>query len=410
MDEDYKYRRHLLALVAAMFSMAMGVGFIVPLLPVYAEQMGASGTWIGLIFGANPFIRAVFMTVFGSLSDYRGKKKIMAGGLLGYMIVSLGFVMASSVVQLFLLRVMQGIFGAMISPVARAYAGEISPPDKEGAVMGVINTGFFAGFAGGPLVGGLFADYFGFHVPFYAMAVLNAVAFALVVLYVPEQKADVAGEPRPSSLNLIVDSVKLLRDELVRGMVLIRSSVGIGHGIFSALLPLIGQIMLGISSGQVGFAITSRALVGALLQKSGGSLADRYDRKKLSILTSLIAPVGFLLVPHSQSFAQLLAISVLIGISFGVSVPAAEAMAVEFGRYHNMGQVMGLKEMCRSLAMAIGSVTGGVALDLFGPVGAHIAAAVLSSAGLFVAFWNLRDYQKFRAQQQRAFAPADDDT
>ncbi len=411
LDADYKYRRHLFALVAAMFSMAMGVGFIVPLLPVYADQLGASGTWIGLIFGANPFLRAAFMIVFGSLADYRGKKKIMAGGLLGYLFVSLGFIWAASVLHLFYLRILQGVFSSMISPVARAYAGEISPPNREGSVMGILNTGFFAGFAGGPIIGGLFADHFGFTVPFYAMGILCGIAFALVIVFVPEQTAeDTATEipqKRPSPMKLIVDSVKLLQNELVRGMVLIRSSVGVGHGIFSALLPLFAQVYLGVSSAQVGFAITTRALVGALLQKKGGTLADTLDRKKLAIFSSLLAPAGFLLVPHSQNFIQLLAVSVLIGVSFGISVPAAEAMAVEFGRSHNMGQIMGVKEMCRSLAMGIGSVTGGVALDLLGPVGAHVTAALASSVGLFIAFWNLRDYQKFRKRQQADLA-ADD--
>ncbi len=398
-DEPLDYRKSLMSLVMAMFSMAMGVGFIGPLLPVYAETLGASGTWIGAIFGANPFVRALLMLVFGSLSDYRGKKRIMAGGLLGYMVVSIGFVQASTVHHLFFLRAMQGVFSAMISPVARAYAGQLSPRAKEGAVMGMINTGFFAGFAAGPLVGGLLADVFGFHTPFYAMTILNAIAFTCVLAFVPEQKADIpAGAVRPSSLQMALQSVQLLRHELVRGMVLIRSSVGIGHGVFSSLLPLFGQLFLGATSAQVGLAVTSRGLVAALLQKKGGSLADRYNRKWLAISAALLAPIGFLLVPYSQAPYHLVLISMLIGTSFGLSVPSAEAIAVELGRVYDMGKIMGVKEMCRSFTIAIGALIGGMSLDVLGAVGAHAAAAALTGAGLFVALWHLREYRRFSVE------------
>ncbi|MFO8059814.1 MAG: MFS transporter, partial [Bacillota bacterium] len=212
------YHKGLIVLVLAMFSMATGVGFIVPLLPVYAETMGASGLWIGLIFAANPFFRAILMVVFGSLADQKGKKSIIVGGLLGYMVVALGFVLATSPLHLFLLRLVQGVFSAMISPVARAYAGELSPANAEGRVMGTLNTGFFAGFAGGPLLGGALADRFGFNVPFYAMALLSGVSLLLVIMLLPEQKID-ADAPRQRPIQMISDSLQLFRSDTVKGVV-----------------------------------------------------------------------------------------------------------------------------------------------------------------------------------------------
>ncbi len=386
------YRKSLAALVVAMFSLAMGVGFIVPLLPVYAEMLGASGAWIGLIFAANPFFRAIFMVVFGALSDYAGKKKIMSVGLTGYAIISLGFIFATTVVHLFALRVLQGICSAMIAPVARAYAGEISPAHKEGQVMGTLNMGFFAGFSFGPLVGGLFADRFGFNVPFFAMSILSATSLLLVYLFLPEQTVSTERKS-VLSVQVLADSFGLFRYRLVAGAVALRSSVGIGHGIFSTLLPLIGQLTMGLSAGQVGFVVTARSLVAAVLQPKGGRLADRYNRRWVGLFSSLLIPVGFLLIPRTDTFIQLAAVGMLIGLGFGLSVPSAEAMAVERGREHGMGAMMGLNEMSRSLAMAIGSMVGGVALDLLGAINAHVLAAAVSIAGLGVAMWLLRGYR-----------------
>ena len=386
------YKESLLALVFAMFSMATGVGFIVPLLPVYAESMGASGIWIGLIFAANPLFRAIFMVVFGALSDQKGKKKIMSVGLSGYVILSLGFIFATSVIHLFVLRVLQGVCSAMIGPVARAYAGEISPPHKEGQVMGTLNMGFFLGFSGGPLIGGLLADQFGFNVPFYAMAVLTGVALVMVTRYLPEQEATKA--PRNVlSLGLLMESVGLLKIRLVAGAVSLRSSVGVGHGIFSTLLPLLGQMVLGLSAAQVGFVVTARSLVAASLQPKGGALADRYNRRWVALAGSLLVPLAFFLIPHSRGFSDLIILAILLGTGFGISVPAAEAMAVERGREHGMGRIMGLNEMSRSFAMAIGSMIGGTAMDVLGVVNAHVVAALVTIVGLAGAMWLLRDYR-----------------
>ncbi len=394
-DDGSGHQKGLIVLVIAMFSMATGVGFIVPLLPVYAETMGASGMWIGLIFAANPFFRALLMVVFGSLSDQRGKKSIITGGLLGYMVVALGFVIATHPFHLFLLRMVQGLFSAMISPVARAYAGELSPFNAEGRVMGTLNTGFFAGFAGGPIMGGVLADHFGFNVPFYAMAALSGVSLLLVIMFLPEQKPQTAvvGQ-RP--VQMVIDSFRLLHSDTVKGIVSLRSAVGMGHGIFSSLLPLFCQLALGLTSGQVGAIVTVRALTGAVLQRKGGDLADRYSRKWLATAGSLLAPAAFLLVPLSQGQGHMMILSVIIGVGFGISVPASEAMAVEQGRKFSMGKMLGLVEMTRSFSMAVGSIMGGLALDSLGTDYAFVVAAGLSVLGVGVALWFLRAYEGTR--------------
>ncbi len=351
------YKRSLAALVVAMLSMAMGVGFIVPLLPVYAEEMGASGAWIGFILATGPH-------------------------------------------HLFILRTLQGICSAMIGPVARAYAGEISPSHKEGEVMGTLNMGFFAGFSAGPLVGGLTADRFGFNVPFVVMALFSAASYLLIRAYLPEQTVSGARAPGFSS-EIMLESLRLYRHRLVTGAVLLRGSVGIGHGIFSTLMPLVGQLVLGLSSSQVGFVITARSVTAAALQPQGGKLADNFNRRWVALITSLMIPIGFLAIPYVAHFAHLVAAGILIGVGFGTSVPSAEAMAVERGREYGMGRIMGLNEMTRSLTMAVGSIIGGVAMDILGPVNAHVLAAGLSVFGLGVAMWLLRGYRPSNLQPAR---------
>ncbi len=382
----------LWALIIAMFSVNFGVGMIIPLLPIYSEAMGASGLMIGLIYGANPFVRGASMLTFGSLADRRGKKMFLELGMTGYLLAAVGFVFASTPIHLLSLRVGQGLLSAMIAPVARAYAGQLSPARFEGRIMGMINAGFFAGFAAGPLVGGVLADGFGMTAPFMAMAMLSGAAAIMVYLFVPDQGPAAVGSGGPKRTERD-RYFEMMRNDTVRGILAIRSSVAMGRGIFSALLPIFAQGIVGLSSAQVGLVVSVRPLLSAVLQPGFGRVADRHNRKWLAVGGFLLAPLAFFLVPWTSNLAQLLLLACLLGLSTGISVPAATSIAVDRGREYGMGRIMGLEGMWQSFAMAIGSTAGGAFLDGFGYSNAFRAAGAIGFAGIGLSLYFLRNYQ-----------------
>jgi MFS family permease len=114
-------------LFLAVFSVTLGVGLVVPLLPVYAYELGATGLYIGFIFGAFSLSRTVFLPYFGHLSDLKGRKPFITTGLLAYFLVSIAYVLSKDVNFFIAIRFFQGIASAMILPVAQAYVGEITP-------------------------------------------------------------------------------------------------------------------------------------------------------------------------------------------------------------------------------------------------------------------------------------------
>jgi len=61
-------------LALSVFSSMLGIGIIAPLLPLYAENMGATGIWVGIIFAGFSISRVIFLPVIGRLSDRSGRK------------------------------------------------------------------------------------------------------------------------------------------------------------------------------------------------------------------------------------------------------------------------------------------------------------------------------------------------
>src|SRR6056297_1732315 len=169
----------------SIFATLIGVGIVVPLLPVYARDLGASGLYIAFIFGGFSLTRTFFLPWFGRWSDKRGRKPFICAGLLGYFLVAVAFVMARNLETLVAIRIIQGVASAMIMPVVQAYVGDITPWGREGMAMGMFNMSVFLGLSVGPLFGGVIKDCLSLQVAFAFMGALAFTAFCLAFFFLP---------------------------------------------------------------------------------------------------------------------------------------------------------------------------------------------------------------------------------
>jgi len=341
----------------SIFASMLGVGIVAPLLPLYAEKMGASGVWIGMIFAGFSISRTVVMPIAGRLSDSRGRKLFLGAGLIIYAIISLGYIWASDVYQLTLVRFVQGIAAGLVIPIAQAYVGDLSPKNEEGRWQGYFNAAFFSGFGFGPLMGGALTDHFGMELAFIAMGALNMLSFLLVIFFLPEP-------PEKLRKGQITPSFRKMRtSNVLKGLLGFRLAFSMGRGTFAGFLPIFAGMYLGLTATQIGILIASNILVMSLLQPVGGALADRLNRMLLVIGGSL-ANIAFLtLIPWGRTFFELLAICLIGSLGGSISIPAASAMIVEEGRRFGMGSTMAVFGMVFSLGMGIGPLLGGIIVD-----------------------------------------------
>ncbi|MBA7467010.1 Tetracycline resistance protein, class B [subsurface metagenome] len=369
-------------LALSLFSCMLGVGIIAPLLPLYAENLGATGIWIGVIFGGFSLSRAIFMPVFGRLSDRRGRKLFIGIGLLIYAIMSLGYIWADNVSQLTLVRLVHGVSSGMIMPIAQAYIGDISPEGEEGKWMGYFHAAFFAGLGFGPLMGGVLTDYFSMTVAFSTMGGLNLLACLIVALFLPEIS------PRKMAASPHLSFKEMSAGGMIRGLFSFRLSFSLGRGTFAAFLPIFAGIYIGLSPTLVGILLAVNILLAALLQIPSGKIADRFNRRVLVILGSFINFTYLAMIPLGHNFWQLLGLCALGGLAGAISIPAASALTVEEGRKFGMGSTIAIFTMAMSIGMAIGPIVSGIVADFvnINSVFYFGAAAGLIGTSLFIWF------------------------
>ena len=371
-------------LILSIFSYMLGFGIVAPLLPLYAENLGATGVWIGIIFASFSISSAIVMPIAGRLSDRLGRKPFLSIGLFAYSIISLGYIWANDVSQLALVRLIHGVASGVLTPVAQAYVGDISPEGEEGTWMGYYNAALFGGFGFGPLMGGALTDRFGMNIAFSTMGGLNMLAFLLVILFLPEVKQ------RKMAAGLHTPLREMSTSGIVKGIFSFRLTFSLGRGTFTAFFPIFAGIYLGLSPTLVGTLLAVDVLLTSLPQVYSGSIADRFNRRALVIIGGLINIANLALIPLGSNFWWLLGICALGGLSGAIIMPSISALTVGEGRRFGMGSTMAILAMAFSIGMAIGPLLSGVIADSVGVNSVFYFGAIMGLAGTSLFIWFVR--------------------
>ena len=350
-------------LFLAIFASMLGQGIVVPLLPVYAHELGATGFAIGVLFGIYSLSRTVFLPYFGSASDRTGRKPYITTGLLAYFLASVAYLFCRDVNELILVRFFQGISAAMVMPVAQAYVGEITPKGKEGFMMGLLNVSLYGGLSAGPVLGGITKDTLGIQASFISMGLLCFLGFLLCLVFLPSRK----DEPLVSRGSLPQRITVFLRNPHLLGMFLFRFAATMCVGAFWSFGPLIADTKYNLSGSATGILIMLSVLISAVLTTPMGYLADRFNKRLVVILGGAVAVVSMLFFAFCEQAWGLYTASILLGVSGGISVPAMMAMAVFIGRTNkHMGSIISLMTVGHSLGMMTGPILAGIFIDLTG--------------------------------------------
>jgi MFS family permease len=372
-------RRLYFTLFLTITAIAVGASIILPLLPVYAQGMGAAGFQLGMIFSGFSFARTLFLPLVGLWSDQMGRRRLMLAGLIVHILVALGFGVASSVTQLVLLRILQGVGAATVIPIARAFAGDMTKPGEEGRLMGHFNMAFFGGLAIGPWIGGLLNDLVNIRTAFFTMAALSLFGYLLCVLNLPRGRTGLAdAPPRP------VSYWAMFQDPMLAAMFLFRFGSIIGLGMNWTFLPLYGHQELGLSATRIGFLVSVTVIMTTLLQPLFGRWSDRFNRVRMTFWGGALGSTALLFIPFCQSFGQLLLLNLVVGTAIGLYMPPLMALAVDAGRRTGfMTRVMSLMELAFSVGMVVGPLLAGLLSDHVG-LGPTFQSA--GSVGLAASF------------------------
>jgi MFS family permease len=175
----------VLAAAASTLIMAMAFSMVTTLENEFNTRLGINALGFSIAFSSLMIGRLVLQIPLGRLSDHVGRKPLILGGLILMAPATALLGEVTTMLQLTLLRVFQGIAAAGIAAPALAVVADLSKSGGEGRQMSIITMGFGIGMAIGPLIAGLLAVIF-FELPFLTGGALSLVGVWIIFKYMPE--------------------------------------------------------------------------------------------------------------------------------------------------------------------------------------------------------------------------------
>jgi len=365
----------------ALFVSIAGIAMVSPLLAVFAQDMGASGIWLGLAFSGFAISQIPLMLLTGRLSDRFGKRLFLWLGLLIFAVAAAGYFWSPTYKELVLFRILSGVGSAMVIPTAYAYVGELAPRGHEGRYMGLFNIAMIAGLGIGPVLGGTVYDRLGMDATFLSMGILSSLGAVVAFFFLPGGKSAL---PAEGHRDVSTPFAVMLKDNTVRGIITFQLVLGLSYGAILAFLGIFMTSELGTSLTLVGIVMLVRALLNGTLAYPFGWLADRMSRVFLASVGLLVVGACTLFIPWAGSFALLVVVFVILGTFESMASPSINAITVGKGRVLGMGSVMGVFNTAMSAGLLIGALAGGAIDDSFGTAWVFRYAAIFAFVGVVV--------------------------
>ncbi|MCO8125032.1 TCR/Tet family MFS transporter [Stieleria sp. TO1_6] len=324
----------------------LGIGIVIPVLPGLVEELSglpASGTafYYGVIVASYATMQFLFAPILGGLSDRFGRRPILLCSLFG---LGVDFViqgLASSLLMLFIARLISGIFGASLT-TGNAYIADISTDDTRARNFGLVGAAFGLGFIFGPPLGGLLSATFSLRVPFFVTAGLALVNWLYGYFILPESLPP--EKRRPFSLknaNPFSSVTRLRRYPLVAGLAVVFLLKAFAQRGLENVFVLFSEFKFGWNHQTVGLFLGWVGVTAVIVQ--GGMvrpIVKRFGERRVLLISALISAASF--IGYSMaSHAWMLPVIAVVGALGGLAGPAIQSLVTKTVDETEQGEVQG---------------------------------------------------------------------
>ncbi len=350
-------RRALYGIIAAVFVSGTGIGSLLPILPLFLRERGASYSLVGVIVGAALAAQAVGQWPAGWLAERIGRREMMVIGLFVAAAASLMFLLPLSVEWLVAVRFLQGLGFAAAAPAEVALVADVVPEGELGRAYGWVSAARQSGIIVGPAIGGILA-VFGRWTVFAVTGAALAGAALVAALTLPQSVRRPRAET--SMASVFVRSTRV--GVALRAVVTMTIGLGLLIGIYDVIWSLYMR-QLGASDFLIGLSFTLFALPLVAATPFAGWASDRWDRRWLAFGSVAIGSLMALVYPFLAYIPVVIGVGIIEGALWAFTEPSMNSFLME-AVPDRRGEAQGVAGTAMSGSMAIGSLIGGTLFSM----------------------------------------------
>jgi MFS family permease len=367
---------YFLLCVVALLVMS-STSLIIPMIPIFAKQIGAKGVTIGLVVAGYWISRILLEIPSGFVSQRFGYYLSMVAGLLLTIAGALVCAFVESPAQLIVGRALMGLGAPLFFAVATTFVLNLFDAERRGGAMGIFQGIEFVGTIVGSTFSGYIVSSFDFGSSFLLSAAL--VTAALVLMVVPpnvrkESRGMVAGSPLSlSALAEVFGNRSLLTVSSATFSEFIMSS-----GIIMTVFPLYANEQLGVSLTGVGLLMGARSIGFVVAMFSMGAVSDRVGRRPVLLLGLGTTAIFLLILSRVVTFVSLASVILVLGVTTGAIWIVCPVLAAEAVAPDHRGAAIGTYRTFFDLGSILGPIIMSAVMEGLGiEVCFYIASALL---------------------------------
>lgn len=183
--------QHFLVTVAVMLAVLMQVldtTIANVALPHMQASLGATQESVNWVLTSYIVASAIAIPIAGWLSERIGRRRLMIMAVIGFTAASMLCAIATSLPEMVAFRIVQGITGAFLVPLAQATMFDINPPEKHAQAMALFGGGIMIGPIMGPVLGGWLTDSFDWRWVFIVNLPVGVLAAVMLWRTMPESE------------------------------------------------------------------------------------------------------------------------------------------------------------------------------------------------------------------------------
>ncbi|MCO4327424.1 multidrug efflux MFS transporter NorA [Staphylococcus agnetis] len=310
--------KQFIILYMNIFLIFLGIGLVIPVLPIYLKDLGLTGADLGVLVAVFALAQMVISPFGGTLADKLGKKLIICIGLILFSLSEFLFAIGHTFPILMISRVLGGFSAGMIMPGVTGLIADISPAQDKARNFGYMSAIISAGFILGPGIGGFLAEI-SHRVPFVFAGILGIFAFMGTVLFVKtSQDTSTQGFTTLETQKLSQVNLKMFVTPALLTLIL-----ALGLSAFETLFPLYTADKMNFQPSDISIAIVGGGVFGAIFQIFFFDKLIRHFNELTFITYALIySAIVLSFLIFAYSYWQVMVICFIVFIGFDLIRPA----------------------------------------------------------------------------------------